>query len=135
MLVTFCIQGTDMEDDSGFLPIPPLNGSLQDSSGVRESDVSLDLATPVKIPITSQPIKRRSEPSEEDNERIVKRTLICTERDMEGRGREVNDRYSLFGQYIACELREISDPDMERWAKQQIVTILCQAQSRSLPAN
>lgn len=82
-------------------------------------------------------VKRRYESSGEDN-RLVKRVFTNKDSVIEGRAREVikePDRFSVFGQYIACELRELGDLEMERWAKQQIVKIMCQAQERSVPAS
>lgn len=85
-------------------------------------------------PSISQAVKRRFEPGGDDD-RFVKRALT-NDGAAEIRHRESKepDRYSVFGQYIACELRELGDLDMERWAKQQIVKIMCEAQERSLPA-
>ena len=75
-----------------------------------------------------------------DESDLVKKALLYMSRAAEGRDvgrseRRETDRYSIFGQYVACELKEIGDRDLEGWARQQITTILCQAQSGSLPAN
>jgi hypothetical protein len=86
------------------------------------------------MPQQLQAMKRKYEPDEEE-ERLVKRAFTYIDQAIENRTKEVHrdsDRYSLFGQYIACELREVKDPDMERWAKQKIMSILCQAQEGNL---
>ncbi len=89
----------------------------------------------MKTPNSSQAIKRRFDSDDEDD-KLIKRASYVDRAAVEDRVKvKDSDRYSIFGQYIACELREISDPELESWAKQQIVAILCQAQSGSLPAN
>lgn len=40
-----------------------------------------------------------------------------------------NSTHEIFGQYVASELDEIGNPDLQRWAKQQITAVLYQAQS------
>lgn len=91
---------------------------------------------PPQLLQASKAAKRLYESDDEDD-RLIKKAFTCIDRAVESRLREAKeaDKYSIFGQYIACELREISDPDLERWAKQQIVATLCQAQERSLPAS
>lgn len=81
--------------------------------------------------------KRKPEYSDDDDDKVIKKALICMDKAIEGKAKELNetDRYSIFGRYIACELREIGDAEMERWARQKITTILCQAQSGNLPGS
>ena len=82
--------------------------------------------------------KRKPEYSDDDeDDKVIKKALICMDKAIEGKAKELNetDRYSIFGRYIACELREIGDAELERWARQKITTILCQAQSGNLPGS
>lgn len=105
-------------------------------------NVPAELTPPTSIsaPARVQKRRRRSESvDEEDEELLVKKALMYMTRTSEGSGRGVQqqknetDRYAIFGQYVACELKEVGDADLERWAKQQITTILCHAQSGNLP--
>ena len=93
----------------------------------------------VSVPPPPVPRKRkRSESSSVEESELVKKALLyVTTKAAEPRAvlRSETDRYSIFGQYVACELKEIGDADMERWARQQITTILCQAQSGNLPSS
>ncbi len=92
--------------------------------------------TPPSHTLTTSSRKRRRSDSAEDNE-LVKKAFLYMSKATERQNAQKNetDRYAIFGQYVACELKEIGDPDMERWARQQITTILCQAQSGNLPAS
>ncbi len=59
---------------------------------------------------------------------LLTRTLDCMEKATNKKVR-AGDRYDIFGQFVASEMREILDPEWSRWAKQKILNILCSAQS------
>lgn len=69
--------------------------------------------------------RRRSESSEED---ILRRVMVCVEKAAKEKVKRGNTN-SIFGQYVASELDDIESVELQRWAKQQITTILYQAQS------
>jgi hypothetical protein len=106
---------------------------------VEDAATQVDFMPAYTTPTPSNSRKRQRSESVDESD-IVKRALLymsrATEvRDLGRNERRDTDRYSIFGQYVACELKEIGDGDLERWARQQITTILCQAQSGNLPAN
>lgn len=114
---------------------------LQEANQLEDAATQVDLAPAHTIPAPSSSRKRQRSESVDENE-LVKKALLYMTKVTEGREVQRNerqqretDRYSIFGQYVACELKEIGDADLERWARQQITTILCQAQSGNLPAN
>ena len=112
-------------------------------------DIPAELTPPTSISAPATRVQKRRRRSEsvddEDEELLVKKALMYMTRTGEGSGRggqqqlqqqqkkDESDRYAIFGQYVACELKEVGDADLERWAKQQITTILCHAQSGNLP--
>lgn len=132
------MQRAEAEEDNYFLPLEEnqLHAIHLQTCQLEDAATQVDF-TPVYSTPTSNRRKRRRSESVEEND-LVKKALLYMSRAAEGRDmgrseRRETDRYSIFGQYVACELKEVGDGDLERWARQQITTILCQAQSGNLP--
>ena len=70
--------------------------------------------------------KRDRSESEEDGrlQKVIMRMDRANDQRMVKR-----NLHEIFGQYVACELDGIRNPDLQRWAKQKITTVLYQAQS------
>lgn len=114
---------------------------LQEATPQEDAATQVDLMPANSVATPSRSRKRQRSESVDESD-LVKKALIYMTKVSEGREAQRietpqrdTDRYSIFGQYVACELKEIGDADLERWARQQITTILCQAQSGNLPAN
>ena len=84
--------------------------------------------TPPPLPpiiIQQTPAKRQRTDSEDD---LLQKVIVCMDRADRIRPKK-NSTHEIFGQYVASELDEIGNPDLQRWAKQQITAVLYQAQS------
>lgn len=142
----FSIQRVEAEEDTYYIPLEDSQlqaFQLHEASQLEDAATQVDLTPAVTTPAPSSSRKRQRSESVDENE-LVKKALLYMTKATEGREmhqrnerqqQRETDRYSIFGQYVACELKEIGDADLERWARQQITTILCQAQSGNLPAN
>lgn len=114
---------------------------LQEVTQLEDAATQVDLTPPNTTPAPPSNSRKRQRSESVDESELVKKALLYMTKATEGREVQRNekqretDRYSIFGQYVACELKEIGDADLQRWARQQITTILCQAQSGNLPAN
>ena len=67
----------------------------------------------------------------ESEEELLKRVIVCVEKAAKDRVKKSSTN-EIFGQYVASELDDIESGELQRWAKQQITTILYQAQSGQL---
>ena len=75
-----------------------------------------------RLPITKQVSKKIS--IQEDQ--ILKNAIVCLDKVT---NEEPEDGLTIFGRYIASELREIQYPHLQRWAKLQIQQIIFSAQN------
>ena len=75
-----------------------------------------------------RPNKRRRVEQEEDI--LLKKAIVCMDKAIgDDNLQKKKTSFEIFGQYVASELEEISKPDIQKWAKQQITIILNQAQN------
>ena len=99
-------------------------------------DLSEDGDTPIVLGTsTKQPTKTGRKPTKRQRTEAVENDLLLkaidcmdkTSQPMQDHG----DGFDKFGQYIASELRDISNPQAQRWAKLQIQTVIFNAQSET----
>ena len=79
----------------------------------------------------SSPQGHKRRRSDSDEEPLLQRVLSCVEKAARDKVKKSSTN-DIFGQYVASELDDIETAELQRWAKQQITSVLYQAQSGQL---
>ena len=77
-----------------------------------------------------KPTKRQKTEAAENN--LIQKAIVCMDKASHV-PQQTEDGCELFGRYVASEVRAISNPQSQRWAKLQIQTVLFNAQTEPPP--
>lgn len=106
-------------------------------AAVGSSNYQQSINPPTSLSSKPRGRKRPQSEAEKKKEDVpIKKAVKFADEVYEERAEKDSNRFDIFAKYVASELKEIGNPDMQRWAKQQITSILYRAQSGSIsPSN
>jgi len=140
---SFMVDGANNLSSTGFLsmdPMPsgasPLTTDHTHTAAVLHHSPSLQVplqsaVLPTQAVVAASPQRHKRRRSDSDEEVLLHKMMSCVEKAARDKAKKSSTN-EIFGQYVASELDDIETAELQRWAKQQITSILYQAQSGRL---